>query len=127
MPCGPPRRGSKTMPGRGKAPKAPVQVEATVHADKRANLPTADAQEFVTVEVEAIPKLRYARDPSLDPQLVWKGKDEQDDADLEVDAPPIYIQEKIDPRMHVENLSRTAAEVKVEPHMTLYRPFYVLD
>jgi len=26
----------------------------------------------------------YPRDPSLDPQLVWRGKDEQDSADLEV-------------------------------------------
>jgi adenine-specific DNA-methyltransferase len=111
------------MPARRKAPKAPVPVEATVHADKRANLPTADAQEFVTAEVEAIPKLRYARDPSLDPQLVWKGKDEQDDADLEVDAPPIYIQEKIDPRVLVENLRRTAADGEVEPEMTLFETF----
>ena len=39
----------------------------------------------------------YPRDPSLDPQLVWKGKDEQDAKDLEVPAVPIYIQETIDP------------------------------
>ena len=30
----------------------------------------------------------YPRDPSLDPQLVWKGKDEQDAEDLEVPAVP---------------------------------------
>ena len=39
------------MPPRKKTTKGPVPVEATVHADKRANLPTADAQEFVTPEV----------------------------------------------------------------------------
>ena len=34
-------------------------------------------------EDEHAPKtMRYPRDPSLDPQLVWKGKDEQDPADL---------------------------------------------
>jgi len=36
--------------------------------------------------------VRYPRNPDLDPQLVWRGKDEQDSADLEVTAPPIYIQ-----------------------------------
>ncbi len=41
--------------------------------------------------------LRYPRDPTLDPQLVWKGKDEQDAHDLEVPAVPVYIGETIDP------------------------------
>jgi adenine-specific DNA-methyltransferase len=111
------------MPPRKKTPKGPVPVEATVHADQRANLPTADAQEFVTPEVEAIPKLRYPRDPSLDPQLIWKGKDEQDNDDLEVDAPPIYIQEKIDPRVLIENLRRTATDGETEPELTLFETF----
>ena len=77
----------------------------------------------MTPEVEAIPKLRYPRDPSLDPQLVWKGKDEQDGEDLEVDAPPIYIQEKIDPRVLVENLRQTAKAGELEPELTLFETF----
>ena len=44
----------------------------------------------------------YARDPSLDPQLVWKGKDEQDREPLEVDIVPIYIQEVIEPRAIID-------------------------
>ncbi len=48
----------------------------------------------------------YPRDPSLDPQLVWKGKDEQDREDLAVPAVPIYIQEKIHPRAIIEDLRR---------------------
>ena len=44
----------------------------------------------------------YPRDPSLDPQLVWTGKDEQDREPLEVDIVPIYIQEVIEPRVIVE-------------------------
>jgi adenine-specific DNA-methyltransferase len=115
------------MASRKKTTKKPVSVEATLHADKRANLPTADAHEFVSPEVEAIPKLLYPRDPSLDPQLVWKGKDEQDSVDLEVDAPPIYIQEKIDPRVLVENLRRTAEEGELEPELTLFEAFDGLD
>ena len=63
---------------------APTPVQATVHQDKRTNIPTADAREFVAPEVDAPTKLLYRRDPSLDPQLVWKGKDEQDAIDLEV-------------------------------------------
>ncbi|MBI4187934.1 MAG: site-specific DNA-methyltransferase, partial [Chloroflexi bacterium] len=46
----------------------------------------------------------YPRDPSLDPQLVWKGKDEQDSKDLAVPAVPIYIQEKIHPKYLIEDL-----------------------
>src|SRR5687768_11571372 len=86
---------------KARAPSGPTPVDAIVHPDKRTNLPTADAQDFVKAEVDAPQTVRYPRDPSLDPQLVWKGKDEQDNTDLEVDAPPIYIQEKIDPRVLV--------------------------
>ena len=50
----------------------------------------------------------YSRDPSLDPQLVWKGKDEQDGENLTVPIVPIYIQEKIHPQAVVENLRDTA-------------------
>lgn len=50
--------------------------------------------------------MRYPRDQSLDPQLVWRGKDEQDSADLEVPSVPIYVQEKVVPRAIVEDLRR---------------------
>jgi adenine-specific DNA-methyltransferase len=104
-------------------PKGPTPVEAIVHPDKRTNLPTADAQDFVTPEIEAVPQLLYPRDPSLDPQLVWKGKDAQDAQDLEVDAPPIFIQEKIDARVLVENLRTTAKADELEPEMMLFETF----
>jgi adenine-specific DNA-methyltransferase len=54
------------------------------------------------------PGLLYARDPSLDPQLVWKGKDEQDQKPLEVPAVPVYIQEKIHPQAIVEQVKAEA-------------------
>ena len=58
---------------------------------------------------EAAPKtMLYPRDPSLDPQLVWKGKDEQDRKDLAVDVVPIYIQEAIEPRVIVEAVQSRA-------------------
>jgi len=100
----------------------PTPVEATVHRDKRTNIPTADNQEFVGPEVEAAVKLRWDRDPSLDPQLVWKGKDADAD-ELVADAPPIFIQEKIDPRVLVENLRSTAKRAEMEPELTLFESF----
>ena len=78
-----------------KKPAGATQVEAIVHGEKRSNIPTADAQDFVGDDVQAVQQLRWPRDPSLDPQLVLKGKDADAD-ELVADAPPIYIQEKID-------------------------------
>ena len=106
-----------------KTPAGSTPVEATIHHDKRTNIPTADAQEFVAPEATVPIALRYPRDPSLDPQLVWKGKDAQDDGDLEVVVPPIYIQEKIDPRVLVENLRKTAKVGQAEPELTLFDAF----
>jgi adenine-specific DNA-methyltransferase len=103
----PPRKSKTTSPG-------PTPVKAITHTDKRANLPTADAQDFVAPEIEQPIPVRYERDPAIDPQLVWKGKDALDGEDLVADAPPIYIQEKIDPRVLVENLRRHGASDKVD-------------
>ncbi len=65
-------------------------VEALVHKnDKRANIPTRELADFVVKEEQATYARRYSRDPSLDPQLVWKGNDEQDGEDLEVPTVPI--------------------------------------
>ena len=62
-------------------------------------------------EEEKHPKVMlYPRDPSLDPQLVWKGKDQQDSKDLEVPVVPVYIQEKIHPQALMEDFRRTAKE-----------------
>src|SRR5687767_13702139 len=105
----------------------PTPVDAITHADKRANLPTADAHEFVAPEVEEPRPVHYKRDPALDPQLVWKGKDELDSDDLVADAPPMYIQEKIDPRVLIENLRRTADRPEDEPELTLFESFDGLD
>ena len=110
------------MAPRKKKPTGPTPVEATIHPEKRTNIPTADAQDFVAPEVEQQVTVRWPRDHSLDPQLVWKGKDEEADV-LEGDAPPLYIQEKIDPRVLVENLRNTAKAGEVEPELTLFETF----
>jgi adenine-specific DNA-methyltransferase len=116
------------MPARKSKTNVPTTVGAITHADKRANLPTADphAQDFVTPEIEQPRPVPYDRDPTLDPQLVWKGKD-LDSESLIVDGPPIYIQEKIDPRVIIENLRQTAAHPDDEPELTLFDTFDGLD
>ena len=84
-------------------------VETIRHEDKRVNIPTEELRDFVDDD-ERDPKImRYPRDTSLDPQLVWKGKDEQDAHDLEVPVLPIYIQEKIHPQAIIDDLLAQAA------------------
>ena len=84
---------SLTMAKRSaKATKGPTPVEAIKHKDTRKNIPTEELRDFVDA-AEGQKKMLYPRDPSLDPQQVWKGKDEQDSKPLEVPVVPIYIQE----------------------------------
>jgi adenine-specific DNA-methyltransferase len=80
------------------AGSASTPIESTRHQDKRANIPTEELRDFVADEEVTPRTILYPRDPSIDPQLVWKGKDEQDRDDLAVPIVPIYIQEKIHPK-----------------------------
>ncbi|MGW0071115.1 site-specific DNA-methyltransferase, partial [Streptosporangium sandarakinum] len=105
----------------------PTAVESFTHEDKRTNIPTADSHDLLDEQAAGVVKLRYPRNPELDPQLVWRGKDAQDSEDLVVDAPPIYIQEKIDPRVLIENLRRTTERSEDEPELTLFDTFDGLD
>jgi uncharacterized protein len=81
-----------------RVPKGPTPVEAIKHKGTRKNIPTEELRGFVKDDEHAPKTMLYLRDPSLDPQLVWKGKDEQDQADLAVPVVPIYIQEKVHPQ-----------------------------
>src|SRR5690349_2871660 len=88
-----------------KTVKSAKTVETFKHgADKRKNIPTAEHQSVLERAHEAPRALRYPRNTDLDPQLVWRGKDEQDWSDLVVQAPPIYIQEKVHPKVLVDDL-----------------------
>ena len=86
---------------------ARTKVESIRHKDKRANIPTEELRDFVADDELAPKTMLYPRDPSLDPQLVWKGKDEQDREDLAVPVVPVYIQEKIHPQAIIDALPRT--------------------
>ncbi len=91
-----------------KKPAAEKSVEALQHDEaKRRNIPTAEYQSVLEREQLNPKKVRYPRNTDLDPQLVWRGKDEQDWSDLVVQAPPLYIQEKVHPKALIDDLLRT--------------------
>lgn len=92
---------------RQKRDNTATPIESIKHEDKRTNIPTEELRDFVDEDEKAPEPILYPRDPSLDPQLVWKGKDEQDSNDLEVESVPIYIQEKIQPQAIIEDIRAT--------------------
>src|SRR6266487_2523406 len=91
--------------------KAKKSVETLIHDEaKRKNIPTAEYQAVVQKEQEHPVETRYQRNCDLDPQLVWRGKDEQDWSDLVVHAAPLYIQEKVHPKVLIDDLLRDSRE-----------------
>src|ERR1700709_1049149 len=77
----------------------------------RKNIPTAEYESVVQKSEKSPVQVAYERrNRDLDPQLVWRGKDQQDWSDLVVNAPPIYIQEKVHPKGLIDDrVRRTAA------------------
>ena len=88
--------------------KRPKTVETLRHDEaSRPNIPTAEFHSVMDEEQKAPVRMAYKRrNRDLDPQLVWRGKDEQDSADLTVQAPPLYIQEKVHPKVLIDDLLR---------------------
>lgn len=110
--------------------------------DKRKNIPTAEFQSVVQREHQKPVQIRYprvgseadqaapadvtqpqgapgplaaernARNRDLDPQLVWRGKDQADWSDLVVNAPPLYIQEKVHPKVLIDDLKRQSEKAR---------------
>jgi len=91
--------------------KKPIEVTSLKHDDStRKNIPTAEFESIMRAEDKSPIQLAYERrNRDLDPQLVWRGKDEQDWSDLIVQAPPLYIQEKVHPQVLIEDLKRQSA------------------
>ncbi len=83
-------------------------VETLTHDEaSRKNIPTAEYQSVMDKEQQKPIKVAYdRRNRDLDPQLMWRGKDEQDWSDLVVNAPPLYIQEKVHPKVLIDDLKR---------------------
>jgi adenine-specific DNA-methyltransferase len=101
----------------------PTRVEQTRHTgDQRVNIPTAELEKFAEQDDSQAKTVLYPRDPSLDPQLVWRGKDEQDQHPLEVPSVPIYIQEHISPKALIEDLRATSSAGR-EQQLDLFGDF----
>ena len=102
-------------------------VATITHEDaSRTNIPTAELQSVMNDKDKSPVQVAYERrNRDLDPQLVWRGKDEQDWSDLVVNAPPLYIQEKVHPKVLVDDLLRQTAvqEKSVDPQMDLFSDF----
>ncbi len=95
-----------------KKPKTQKSIETIKHNEaSRKHIPTAEFQSVLSEEQQTPIQVAYARrNPDLDPQLVWRGKDMQDWSDLVVQAPPIYIQEKLHPKVLIDDLRRQTEE-----------------
>src|SRR5712672_3314882 len=91
--------------------KRQIEVAALRHKDKRRNIPTAELEPVMDEKDKTPIRLAYERRTrDLDPQLVWRGKDEQDWSDLIVQAPPLYIQEKVHPKALIDDLLRESKD-----------------
>ena len=102
--------GSKPWP-RSPPAAAEKTVETLKHDEaKRKNIPTAEFQSVLEKEQQSPMRVATRRNRDLDPQLVWRGKDEQDWSDLVVHAPPLYIQEKVHPKVLIDDLLRQTKE-----------------
>ena len=100
------------MARRSKAKKSTKQVETLTHQEEsRRNIPTAELESVMAEDDKSPIRVAFERrNRDLDPQLVWRGKDERMEADLEVSAPPLYIQEKVHPKALIDDLRRQTTE-----------------
>src|SRR5437879_6393272 len=98
--------------GRKSNSKPTKTVETLKHDEaKRKNIPTAEYQSVLQKSEQDPVHVAYERrNRDLDPQLVWRGKDEQDWSDLVVHAAPLYIQEKVHPKVLIDDLLRETKE-----------------
>ena len=87
-------------------------VETLRHQDaSRKNIPTAEYQAVMAEDDRNPIRVAYERrNRDLDPQLVWRGKDEQNWSDLVVQAPPLFIQEKVHPKVLIDDLRQRSKE-----------------
>ena len=114
-----PKHSTYPMATRNTKPLSTKHVETLTHDEaKRKNIPSAEQQSFVQRDQTAPKQIRYPRNTDLDPQLVWRGKDEQDWSDLVVNAPPLYIQEKVHPKVLIDDLLRHSKEREHEAGQT---------
>ena len=92
------------------------RVETLLHEEaSRKNIPTAEHEPVMADDDRSPVEVAYERrNRDLDPQLVWRGKDEQNWSDLVVQAPPLFIQEKVHPKALINDLLRHSKTAEAE-------------
>lgn len=118
--------------------KSGKTVDTLTHDEAtRKNIPTAEYQSVMQKEAQSPVRVAYERplvgltdeknrrSRDLDPQLVWRGKDEQNWSDLVTHAPPLYIQEKVHPKVLIDDLLRRsqAGEQATDMQFDLFADF----
>ena len=95
--------------GRRRRTYQPRKVETLTHDEAgRPNIPTAEYQALMKDDEQHPIEVAFERrNPDLDPQLVWRGKDPRDWSDLVTTAPPLYIQEKVHPKALIDDLLKS--------------------
>src|SRR3990172_12781857 len=115
-----PAKKSSSKPSRGKT------IATLRHDAKRKNLPTVEYQSLMREADKSPVQVAYERrNRDLDPQFVWRGKDDQDWSDLVIPAPPLYIQEKVQPKALIDDLlqqSKARAQTTA-PQIDLFGDF----
>src|SRR5437773_7776858 len=112
-------------------PKTPAKTKSKTiatlrHDAKRKNLPTVEYQSLMREAEKSPVQVAYERrNRDLDPQFVWRGKDDQDWSDLVIPAPPLYIQEKVHPKALIDDLLRQSREraAATAPQIDLFSDF----
>ncbi|MBM7845435.1 site-specific DNA-methyltransferase [Herpetosiphon giganteus] len=109
-------------------PQKPAKKVETLthHEARRSNIPSAEHESVMDdSQKQPVPVSYDRRNRDLDPQLMWRGKDEQDWSDLVVPAPPLYIQEKLHPKVLIDDLRRQSRQRNDETdiQMNLFADF----
>lgn len=102
-------------------------VDPITHSEPRVNIPTPELAPMMNPADAAPIRVAYARrNPDLDPQLIWRGKD-MDQTQINVDAPPIYLQEQIHPKAIIEDLRAGKTRVGDDGGADLFDHFGITD
>lgn len=116
---------SKSNKSKSASSKSKLRVEALIHEEStRKNIPTAEFQSIMQSEDKTPIQVAYERrNKDLDPQLVWRDKDQQDWTDLVVSAPPLYIQEKVHPKAIIDDLMKKKSKGEGAEQIDLFSDF----
>src|SRR5436190_16038159 len=116
----------KTPPPKIPKPTKGKTVATLRHDAKRKNLPTVEYESLMRQEEKSPVEVAYERrNRDLDPQFVWRVKDNEDWSNLVVPAPPLYIQEKVHPKVLIDDLLRQskARADAAAPQIDLFADF----